>query len=55
LSGEQENLSELLDRLAVGLRKRIIIAAIRSPESLFDELEDLNLVMELKERVGLGS
>jgi len=36
----------------VGLRRRAVVASARSPESLFDELEDLNLVLELRERVG---
>jgi hypothetical protein len=51
LTEEEGSLPELLERLAEGLRRRIIIASVRSPESLFDELEDLNLVLELRERI----
>jgi hypothetical protein len=44
-------LGNLPDRVYQGLRKRAVHASVRSPESLFDELEDLNLVLELKGRI----
>lgn len=54
LGQERADLSELLERLDVVLRRRIARASVRSPESLFDELEDLNLVLELKGRLEAG-
>ncbi len=51
LGEEQESLAKLLDRLDKSLRKRATHASVRSPELLFDELEDLNLVLELKGRI----
>jgi hypothetical protein len=47
----QETLLELLDRLDRGLRGRVVRASVRNPELLFEEPDDLNLVLELKERV----
>lgn len=47
----QESLVDLLARLDDGLRKRAIRASVRSPDLLFDELEDLNLVLELRGRI----
>jgi hypothetical protein len=43
---------EILDRLGTSLRTRVVHASVRSPESLFDELEGLNLVLELRGRIG---
>jgi hypothetical protein len=51
LSRGQGNLLELLQRLTEVLQKRVLQAAIRTPELLFEELEDLNLVLELRERI----
>jgi hypothetical protein len=48
---ERESLPEILDRLAAGLRRCAVAAFARSPEALFDEPEDLNLVIELRERI----
>jgi hypothetical protein len=33
------------------LRKRVLRASMRSPDLLFDEVEDLNLVLEMRERI----
>jgi hypothetical protein len=42
----QESLPEILDRLEAVLR-----APMRAPERLLEELDDLNLVLELKGRI----
>jgi len=47
----QDELLELLERLRKSIAQRAIHAATRSPDSLFDELLFLNVVMELKERI----
>ena len=51
LGETQESLPEILDRLERVLRRRVIRAPVRDPERLLDELDDLNLVLELKDRI----
>ncbi len=41
----------MLDGLDHSLRKKAVHESVRSPESLFGELEDLNLVNQLRERL----
>ncbi len=42
---------ELLDSLTIRLKQRILRAPLRSPETLFEELDALNLVIELKRKL----
>lgn len=49
---ERLELGALLDKLTKVLKERALHAWTRSPESFFDELDNLNLVLELLERVG---
>jgi len=51
---EQQELAALLDKLTRVLKERALHAWTRSPESFFDEFDDLNLVLELRERIGQG-
>jgi len=48
---EEEKLPALLARTEKGLRMRIFFQVERDPESVFEAFSDLNLVMELKERL----
>ena len=49
---EDQELLKLLDGLDKSLRRRALRAAARSPETLFEELGYLELVLELKNRLG---
>jgi hypothetical protein len=40
-----------LIRLRLGSKQRILRAPVRSPETLFEELDALNVVMELKRKL----
>ena len=51
ISEEQRDLGQLLDKLTRVLEERALHAWTRSPESFFDELDGLNLVLELRERI----
>ncbi len=51
-AGRRTSLEGLLERLDETLRRRATRASVRSPETLSDELDNLNLVLELKERIG---
>jgi hypothetical protein len=51
---EQRELGALLDKLMKVLEERALHAWTRSPESFFDELDDLNLVLELRDRITRG-
>jgi len=51
VSERQGELEELLESLRRVLGRRILGAAVMSPDTLFDELQFLNVVLELKERI----
>ncbi len=51
MAEEDEELIELLSSLERRLKRRILKAPFRSPETLFEELEALNLVIDLKRKL----
>ncbi len=55
LAEEDKELLELLTSLKLRLKRRIVKAPFRSPETLFEELEALNLVIDLKKKLSKSS
>ncbi len=49
---EDKELLGLLDVLESSLKRRIVRAPLRSPETLFEELDALDLVVGLKTKLG---
>ncbi|MGH9919674.1 MAG: hypothetical protein ACRD6W_12525 [Nitrososphaerales archaeon] len=49
---EDKELLDLLATLEARLKRGVVKAPLRSPETLFEELDALDLVMGLKERLG---
>ncbi|MDA4135231.1 MAG: hypothetical protein OK441_06650 [Thaumarchaeota archaeon] len=49
---EDKELVELLESLELRLKRRVAKAPFRSPETLFEELQALKLVIDLKGLVG---
>ncbi len=52
-SRENEALKEIIQNLEKTLRHRIVLAAKRSQETLIDELEALDLIIDLEEKLHL--
>ena len=48
LAEEEKKLQALIDRLEAAMRKRVLLSFDRSRENLFDELADLDLILEVK-------
>jgi len=48
---EDEELLKLLTSLERRLKRRVVRAPLRSPETLFEELEALDLVIGLKKKL----
>jgi hypothetical protein len=51
LEEEDKELLELLTSLETSLKRRVVKAPFRSPETLLEELEALDVVMDLKEKL----
>jgi hypothetical protein len=51
LEETDKKLVELLDSLEMRLKQRVLLAPDLSPETLFEELEALDLVLELKKKL----
>ena len=49
---ENQKILELLDRLESKLKQRIPKVEVRSPERLFEELDALELVIDLRRKLG---
>ncbi len=49
---KDEEILALLRSLEARLKRRVIKAPLRSPETLFDELEALELVIDLGRKLG---
>ena len=49
---ENQKIVELLDRLESKLKQRIPKVEVRSSERLFQELDALELVIDLRQRLG---
>ncbi len=52
MEAEDKELLELLSSLENRLKRRVLSAPARSPESLFEELEALDLVIDLRKNLG---
>ena len=48
LAEEEKKLQALIVRLEAAMRKRVLLSFDRSRENLFDELADLDLILEVK-------
>ena len=48
LAEEEKKLQALIERLEAAMRKRVLLSFDRSRENLFDELADLDLILEVK-------
>ena len=48
---EDEEIVALLSSLRTRLRRRVVRAPLRSPETLFEELEALELVIDLGKKL----
>ncbi len=48
MAEEEKKLQALIDRLEAAMRKRFLLSFDRSRENLFDELADLDLILEVK-------
>ena len=48
---EDKELLELLTSLETRLKRRVVKAPFRSPETLLEEIEALNVVMDLKKKL----
>ena len=48
---EDEEIVGLLSSLETRLKRRIVVSPIRSPETLFEELEALELVIDLGKKL----
>ena len=51
LAKEEKKLQALIDRLEAAMKKRVLLSFDRSRENLFDELADLDLILEVKAKL----
>ena len=51
MAKEEKKLQALIDRLEAAMRKRVLLSFDRSRENLFDELADLDLILEVKAKL----
>ncbi len=51
MAEEAKKLQTLIERLEAAMRKRVLLSFDRSRENLFDELADLDLVLEVKAKL----
>ena len=51
MAKEEKKLQALIDRLEAAMKKRVLLSFDRSRENLFDELADLELILEVKAKL----